>query len=131
MKLQTLKPRVQMAGTKVSAAPVIASGSWRASKQTSTQRGYGYKWQQARIGYLVKHPFCVMCLAAAGVREQGIEAITLACLGKGMALPWATVVDHSVPHRGDMALFWDSSKWQALCKPCHDSHAQRRDKALR
>ncbi|NHZ62624.1 HNH endonuclease [Massilia sp. CCM 8694] len=119
-----------MAGSTASTAPVVNAGSWRTTKQTSTQRGYGYKWQQARIGYLAKHPYCVMCLAAAGVSEQGIEEITLACLTKGMALPRATVVDHKVPHRGDMTLFWDSTKWQALCKPCHDSHAQRRDKAI-
>ena len=130
MKLQTLKPRVQMASSKVNAAPVINPGSWRTEKMTSTQRGYGYKWQQARIGYLAKHPYCVMCLAAAGVREQCIESITLACLAKGMALPLATVVDHSVPHRGNMTIFWDSTKWQALCKPCHDSHAQKRDRAI-
>lgn len=69
---------------------------------SSTQRGYGYKWQQAREGYLAKHPFCVKC-------ER---------LNKLVA---ATVVDHITPHKGDMKLFWDRKNWQGLCKPCHDS----------
>lgn len=32
----------------------------------------------------------------------------------------ATVVDHIQPHKGDQALFWRRSNWQALCQPCHD-----------
>ena len=32
----------------------------------------------------------------------------------------ATVVDHIIPHRGDMKLFWDESNWQALCESCHN-----------
>lgn len=43
----------------------------------------------------------------------------------------ATVVDHIVPHRGDMKLFWDRDNWQALCKACHDSHKQRLEKSGR
>ena len=41
----------------------------------------------------------------------------------------ATVVDHIVPHKGDMALFWDKSNWQGLCAHCHNSHKQRREKS--
>lgn len=32
----------------------------------------------------------------------------------------ATVVDHAAPHRGDRALFWDTSNWQSLCAHCHN-----------
>jgi 5-methylcytosine-specific restriction protein A len=32
----------------------------------------------------------------------------------------ATVVDHKIPHKGDMKLFWDRSNWQSLCKCHHD-----------
>ena len=32
----------------------------------------------------------------------------------------ATVVDHVVPHRGDIKLFWDRDNWQSLCKEHHD-----------
>jgi hypothetical protein len=41
----------------------------------------------------------------------------------------AVVVDHIVPHRGDMKLFWDSGNWQSLCKTCHDSFKQRQEKS--
>jgi 5-methylcytosine-specific restriction endonuclease McrA len=73
---------------------------------TSAQRGYGYKWQQARKGWLRKHPLCVMCQR------------------RGRVTP-ATLVDHIEPHRGDMTLFWDRDNWQSLCKPCHDSDKAR------
>ncbi len=39
----------------------------------------------------------------------------------------ATVVDYMVPHRGDKALFWDRSNWQALCKRCHDRKTMHED----
>ena len=32
----------------------------------------------------------------------------------------ATVVDHIIPHKGDMDIFWDEDNWQPLCKRCHD-----------
>ncbi len=31
----------------------------------------------------------------------------------------ANEVDHIKPHNGDLALFWDESNWQSLCKACH------------
>lgn len=78
---------------------------------TSAQRGYGYKWQQARDGYLQAHPLCIK-------HESRGEVVA------------ATVVDHVKPHRGDMTLFWDSSNWQPLCKPCHDAKTAREDGAF-
>lgn len=89
-------------------------GSWRTDKQTSAQRGYGSKWQKARAGHLRAHPLCVMCLNAIPQR------ITV-----------ATVVDHSIAHRGNMLVFWDSSLWQSLCASHHSSEAQRRDNAAK
>lgn len=41
----------------------------------------------------------------------------------------ATVVDHKIPHRNDMELFWDRDNWQGLCKCCHDSEKQRLEKS--
>jgi 5-methylcytosine-specific restriction protein A len=75
---------------------------------TSTQRGYGYKWQQLRARYLASHPLCVEC------KRAGLVKI-------------AEVVDHIVPHKGDMALFWDSDNWQPLCKACHDRKTATED----
>ncbi|MRW85402.1 HNH endonuclease [Pseudoduganella sp. FT26W] len=105
MKLRTLKSSVQQLRNTL---PIAQPLSWRASKESSTQRGYGYKWQQARAGYLRSHPLCVYCERQGRTTE-------------------ATVVDHRIPHRGDQALFWDKANWQALCKPCHDGQKQREE----
>lgn len=77
-------------------------------RESSTSRGYGYKWQQARAGWLAKHPLCVQCQARGLVVE-------------------ATDVDHIVPHKGDMTVFWDRSKWQSLCASCHSAKTARED----
>lgn len=100
----------QMIGSIKSKIPTIQTDSWRSDKQSSTARGYGYKWQQAREGYLAKHPLCVYCQAQDIIRP-------------------ATIVDHKIPHRGDMKLFWDRDNWQGLCVPCHSSVKQREDNA--
>ena len=83
---------------------------WREGK-TAVQRGYGYKWQKARAAFLDEpdNTLCVMCSAD--------NRVTI-----------ATVVDHRLPHRGDMTLFWDRSNWQPLCKFHHDSHKQAEEK---
>ena len=57
-------------------------------------------------------PLCVMCSA---------EGRTTA----------AEVVDHIQPHRGDRALFWDSTNWQSLCKQHHDSDKARLERGSR
>lgn len=72
------------------------------ARKTSAQRGYGYRWQIARLSFLRSMPLCVMCQA------------------RNVLTP-ASVVDHIKPHKGDQTLFWDRSNWQSLCKPCHDS----------
>lgn len=90
---------------------MTASGNrYDDSRGTSAQRGYGYKWQKARAGHLRSHPLCVMC-----ERKGRLVA--------------AIIVDHVVPHRGDMQVFWDQSNWQSLCKLCHDGHKQRLEKS--
>ena len=70
-------------------------------RQSSTARGYGYRWQQASKGFLKKHPLCIRCA------EQDQTTA-------------AAVVDHVIPHLDDKALFWDRNNWQPLCKRCHD-----------
>lgn len=80
------------------------------ARSNSNARGYGYRWQKAREGWLAKHPLCAEC-ARRGRRRA------------------ASVVDHKVAHRGDMKLFWDRANWQSLCKPCHDSFKQRLEKS--
>lgn len=77
---------------------------------TAAQRGYGYKWQQAREVFLRAHPLCRMHA------------------DRGELVP-ATVVDHIVAHRGDRSLFWKRDNWQPLCKACHDGTKQRLERS--
>ena len=67
------------------------------------------RWRKARIVHLASEPLCRMC------KEEG-------------RITAAQVVDHIKAHKGDEALFWDVSNWQSVCKPCHDRHAQSRDR---
>jgi 5-methylcytosine-specific restriction protein A len=107
VKLKTLKSGLQH---QPKALATLNPDSWRTDKQTSTQRGYGYKWQQAREEWLRDHPLCVIC--------QEVDKRVTA----------ATVVDHIEPHRGDQKLFWRRSNWRSLCAPHHNSDAQRKDR---
>ena len=70
------------------------------AKRSSTQLGYGYRWQQARAHFLRRHPLCERHA------QQGKVVV-------------ATQVDHRRPHKGDQALFWDQTNWSALCASCH------------
>jgi len=110
-RIQSLKPVIGMLkiGPAVMESLPQDPTSWRANKTSSTQRGYGYRWKLARDAYLKAHPICVMC------EEKGLIVA-------------ANVVDHRIAHRGDQRLFWDRLNWQSLCKPHHDSHAQKRDR---
>lgn len=103
-RLKTLRPRLAEQKNRLATA---APGSWR-SGLTSNQRGYNYRWQQARERFLFANPLCVYCKAKGRVTA-------------------ATVVDHIVPHRGDMDLFWDQSLWQPLCASCHSAVKQREE----
>src|SRR2546423_999523 len=40
------------------------------------------------------------------------------CQGDGIVTV-ATCVDHTIPHRGDRALFDDDANLESLCAPCH------------
>lgn len=74
----------------------------------SSARGYGSAWQRARARFLREQPLCVAC-------------------GERHVISAATEVDHIVPHRGDMSLFWQESNWQPLCKSCHSAKTARED----
>ena len=75
---------------------------------SSTQRGYGARWQRRRLIFLKNNPLCVECLK------------------RGERTP-ATEVDHIEPHNGDPVLFWDESNWQGLCKTDHSIKTRTRD----
>ena len=74
-----------------------------ANRPTAAQRGYNGAWRKARAEWLQFNPFCT---------HPACNAL-------------ATVVDHIIPHKGDMVLFWDKNNWQSLCTPCHSRHKQR------
>jgi 5-methylcytosine-specific restriction protein A len=73
---------------------------------SSTDRGYGSRWQRARAAHLAAHPLCVECQ-----KEGRVEP--------------ATEVDHVIPHRGDAVKFWDEGNWQGLCKSHHAAKTAR------
>lgn len=104
-KLTTLKPRIQAAADRLR---TLNTDSWRSDKISAAQRGYDHKWRKARLVHLDENPLCVYCQ-----RQGRVTA--------------ATVVDHKVPHRGDMNLFWDRANWQSLCGPCHSAVKQREE----
>jgi 5-methylcytosine-specific restriction enzyme A len=98
------KPPVHRPPGVRSAAEV--KGNLDRQRPSATRRGYGPPWRRARAAYLARHPLCAACQA------------------EGRVVP-ATVVDHTVPHRGDPKLFWDQANWAALCKRCHDGKTAR------
>lgn len=116
-KLKTLGARMPVLGERL---PVVEPGSWR-SGLTSTERGYGYRWQQYRLGWLREHPLC-------GDRLNERSPEHSACVRDGRITP-AGVVDHRVPHRGDERLFWDPTNHQSLCTTCHDSIKAKAERA--
>lgn len=77
------------------------------------ERGYDNKWDQARKGYLLKHPWCVKCKE----QDKRVKAVA---------------VDHIIPHERDMRKFWDKTNWQGLCQAHHNrkTGAERRAKAI-
>ncbi len=46
------------------------------------------------------------------------------CQAEGRVEP-TTVVDHVIPHKGDMVLFWLVTNWQASCRWHHDVIKQK------
>jgi 5-methylcytosine-specific restriction protein A len=78
-----------------------ATNHTRQERKTTAQRGYGARWQATAKGWLARHPLCAVCAKHGIVKD-------------------AACVDHIIPHRGDMAVFWDNENWQSLCKRCHD-----------
>jgi 5-methylcytosine-specific restriction protein A len=80
----------------------------RENRRSAASRGYGYRWMKARKLFLSINPLCVLCKL-----ENIIKA--------------ARVVDHIIPHKGDMAKFWDRSNWQSLCTAHHNTKTATED----
>lgn len=76
----------------------IVSASGR--RPNPRDRGYDTRWEHSRKWFLAQHPTCIMC------ERRGVVRL-------------ATCVDHIIPHRGNMKLFWDASNLQSLCTEHH------------
>ena len=92
------------------AAPRISSlkPKPKDNRESASKRGYGARWRLLRHRHLSKEPLCRECLST--------NKITI-----------ATVVDHIIPHKGDMKLFYASDNRQSLCKFHHDTKTARED----
>jgi len=66
------------------------------------------QWQALRRQQLTMKPLCAECLRAG--------KYTL-----------ASEVDHVIPHRNDLQLFFDPANLQSLCRSCHSSKTARED----
>lgn len=103
---QNTQPCPEHARPATKRRSVTSQRAYDQQRGSAHARGYDSRWRKARLAYLAKHPLCAECL------KRGIYTS-------------ARVVDHIVPHKGDKALFWDSSNWQSLCdgltgRGCHD-----------
>jgi 5-methylcytosine-specific restriction protein A len=67
-----------------------------ARRGTAAQRGYGGKWVAAIRVFKADHPLCLGCQAVDRYRV-------------------VTTVDHTIPHKGDLKLFWNRNNWQPSC----------------
>jgi 5-methylcytosine-specific restriction enzyme A len=73
-------------------------------RPSATARGYDGKWRQESKAFLAR-PENRLCVCGCG--------------------RVADMVDHKIPHRGDMKLFWNRSNWQPMASsPCHNSKKQ-------
>ena len=79
---------------------------------TAHERMYTAEWRRERAIFLsqLEHALCECPL-----HKGKLDA------------PASTVVDHIIPHRGDVVLFWDRKNWQGMAKPCHDRKTAKED----
>ncbi|MFH0809711.1 MAG: HNH endonuclease [Pseudomonadota bacterium] len=80
---------------------------------TAAERGYDWRWHKASRAYLAANPLCAICLKK-----------------DPLVIRAASLVDHKIPHKGDMALFWDESNWQSSCEECHRLKSASEDGAF-
>lgn len=82
----------------------------RERRGTAAERGYGSRWQRARVVFLAANPLCAVCGRKSPPR-----------------ITPATVVDHITDHKGDPVLFWDERNWQPSCEACHNERVDAGD----
>jgi 5-methylcytosine-specific restriction protein A len=99
---------------------------------SARQRGYSHLWERRSRQWLRQQ---YDALLAAGdwsliaKLPSGRYPPCIDCLTNGV-ITEANEVDHEIPHRGDMRLFWDESNWRARCHSCHSRKTATRDGGL-
>lgn len=82
------------------------------------------QWRKARLAHLSLEPICRYCRQAGQIND-GSRSLD----GRAQPDPRRRflVVDHIIPHRGNLTLFWDVANWQTLCPDHHDTVKQREE----
>ena len=70
------------------------------------------RWQKLRKEHLARQPYC-QCLHHKGQFVRG------------------NVVDHIIPHKGDLHKFWSRGNLQTMTKQCHDKFKQSQERGGR
>jgi 5-methylcytosine-specific restriction endonuclease McrA len=98
------QPALRGPSARLAAPPDPTPGAVR--RGSARARGYSRAWEKASKAFIRAHPLCRGCLAMGRPRS-------------------AVLTDHVIPHRGDMARFWDSAWWQPSCAWHHDAVKQQ------
>ena len=83
-----------------------ASRDYEQRRGSARERGYDARWDRERLRFIALHPLCLGCEARGEITATAI-------------------VDHVIPHKGDMALCWDEKNWQPSCGWDHDVLKQK------
>lgn len=100
--MQKRKDSIWMAAEEFNREAIIRGRPWVKWYKTAA-------WQRIRRKQLALEPLCRFCSK------------------KDIVTP-ANTVDHVIPHRGNMNLFF-TGPFQSLCKTCHSGQKQRLEKS--
>jgi 5-methylcytosine-specific restriction enzyme A len=83
-------------------------------RKSAAQRGYDARWRRESKAFLARaeNALCVYCKRRGFLKE-------------------ARQVDHIIPHRGDLDLFWNRKNWQGLCQKCGAEKSAREQTSYR
>ena len=80
--------------------PITGDSRFKGKQTVRRNKLYGYRWDKLARIFKRQHPACVQC-------------------GRIGTKKYPNCVDHIIPHRNNLELFWDQGTWQTLCKSCH------------
>ncbi len=79
--------------------------AYERERGSARERGYTPEWDKVARHEKNLHPLCLGCSAVGWVAAT-------------------TVIDHIIPHKGNMVLFWDPLNRQPACTPHHSTVKQ-------